>query len=203
MPALYAQNLGQILERIAKHMQTVSAELCAADGALGDGDLGITVAKGFAEAATQPLDGDLGQAFLTMAKAFQRVSSSSYGTLVATAFMSAAKHLKGKTEIAAGDLAALLAGACEAMIARGKGALGDKTVLDVVDACARHLQASSPDDFSPSLLEELIGVATATVESFKLQPNKLGRARMFGERSIGLVDPGQLAFLRILESLRP
>jgi len=203
MRVIQSQDLHDALRRIAAHMQTVSAELCAADGALGDGDLGITVAKGFAEASAQPLVEDLGQAFLMMAKAFQRVSSSSYGTLVATAFMSAAKSLKGKTEITACDLGALLEGARDAMMARGKGALGDKTVLDVVDCVARLSQTSPLADFSPALLEEFISAAATTVETFKAQPNKLGRARMFGERSRGLVDPGQLAFLRILESLRP
>jgi len=202
MTVLDAQALHAALQRIAAYTQQTKEEICAADGALGDGDLGITVANGFAEAAAQPLSDDLGQAFLEMAKAFQRISSSSYGTLMATAFMSAAKSLKGKREIGAEDIATLLAGARDAMMVRGKGALGDKTVLDVVDGLARQFEASSPRVFSPALLEEAIACALATVETFKQRPNKLGRARMFGERSCGLVDPGQLAFLRILEGLR-
>jgi dihydroxyacetone kinase-like protein len=46
-----------------------------------------------------------------------------------------------------------------------------------------------------------IAAARATLEEFKGKPNKLGRARMFGEGSVGLYDPGQLAMVRILEAL--
>lgn len=186
------------LVRIAGYTAEASAELCEADGALGDGDLGITVSKGFAEASTADLPADVGLALLEVAKAFQRVSASSYGTLVATAFMSAAKSLKGKTEIPASDIPVLVAGARDAMIARGKGALGDKTVLDSMDAISTAIS----DTGAEKMLEAAIEAASATVKNFSGKPNKLGRARMFGEKSIGLPDPGQLALLRIVEGLR-
>ena len=183
---------------VARHVEAAKAELCEADGALGDGDLGITVARGFAEAAAADLPGDVGLAFLEISKAFQRVSSSSYGTLVATAFMSAAKACKGRTGIAGSEIAELVAGARDAMMARGKGALGDKTVLDSLDAAARALEGAD----GPAMLEAAVAAASRTVDQFRDKPNRLGRARMFGERSIGLADPGQLAFLRIVEGLR-
>ncbi|EIM76562.1 PTS-dependent dihydroxyacetone kinase [Nitratireductor aquibiodomus RA22] len=193
-----SKTLSAALARIASHTEAASEELCSADGALGDGDLGITVSKGFAEAAATDLPEDIGMALLAIAKAFQRVSSSSYGTLLATGFMAAAKMEKGKTKIDPAGIPGLVAAARDAMMARGKGHLGDKTVLDSLDAVANAL------DHAP--LEEMINVAIAaaaeTAEQYRGKPNKLGRARMFGERSIGLLDPGQLAFLRIVEALR-
>ncbi len=126
--------LSAALGRIAARTADASAELCAADGALGDGDLGITVSKGFSEAAAATLPEDFGMALLEVAKAFQRVSASSYGTLVATAFMAAAKATKGKSSIDAAELPGLVLLARDAMMARGKGSLGDKTVLDSIDA---------------------------------------------------------------------
>lgn len=186
------------LVRIADYTAGASAELCEADGALGDGDLGITVAKGFAEASAANLPEDVGMALLEAAKAFQRVSASSYGTLVATAFMSAAKSLKGNTEIPVRDIPTLIASARDAMIARGKGALGDKTVLDSMDA----ISIAISDVDTQKMLEAAIRAADDTVKNFRDKPNKLGRARMFGEKSMGLPDPGQLALLRIVEGLR-
>jgi dihydroxyacetone kinase-like protein len=47
-----------------------------------------------------------------------------------------------------------------------------------------------------------VRAARETVESFRARPNKLGRARMFGDGSIGLADPGQLAFCLIVEALQ-
>lgn len=183
--------------RIARAMETGAAELNAADGALGDGDLGITVSRGFAEAAAATLPADVGMAFMEAAKAMQRVSSSSYGTLLATAAMSAAKATKGREAVPAAEIPALAEGALAAMMARGKGSLGDKTVLDVIDAVAKAIASAAPE----AMLATSVEAARATLEAFKGKPNKLGRARMFGDGSIGLYDPGQLALVRILEAL--
>lgn len=195
---LTSKDIAAALARVAAAMQEAAAELNAADGALGDGDLGITVSRGFAEAAALDLPEDLGLAFMECAQAMQRVSSSSFGTLLATAAMSAAKALKGRAELAPTDIAGLVEGALAAMMARGKGALGDKTVLDSFDAVARAMRAA-PEG---ALAERCAAAAWATLEDFKTRPNRLGRARMFGEASIGLYDPGQLALARIVDALR-
>lgn len=185
------------LERVAAAAEAFAPELNAADGALGDGDLGITVSKGFAEAKGAALPADIGLAFMECAKAFQRVSSSSYGTLVATAFMAAAKVSKGRESVPYAEVPGLLQGALAAMMARGKGQLGDKTVLDSLAA----VQAALRDAPEAEMLVTAVSAARSTVEDFRHKPNKLGRARSYGERSVGLADPGQLAFLKIVEGL--
>ena len=124
--------------RLAAAARDAEAELNALDGQLGDGDLGITVATGWKEVAAEgaAMPEDVGMAFLAASKAFQRVSSSSYGTLTATALMAAAKKTKGRTDIPWSEVPALVAAARDAMMERGKGALGDKSVLDILDAVA-------------------------------------------------------------------
>lgn len=186
------------LARIAAVVEAFADDLNAADGALGDGDLGITVSKGFAEARDSTLPSDVGLAFMECAKAFQRVSSSSYGTLVATAFMSAAKACKGRQAVPYVEVPSLLKGALDAMMARGKGNLGDKTVLDSLAAVEGAVRGKPEAD----MLDAAIQAAHDTVENFKSKPNRLGRARSYGDRSIGLIDPGQLAFKRIVDGLR-
>jgi dihydroxyacetone kinase-like protein len=193
-----SQDIHAALARVAASMQDAAAELNAADGALGDGDLGITVSRGFAEAAAAELPQDLGLAFMECAKAMQRVSSSSFGTLLATAAMSAARTLKGRTELEPQEIAGLVEAALAAMMARGKGSLGDKTVLDSFNAIAQAMRNAPPGAYH----ERCSAAARATLADFKGKPNRLGRARMFGESSIGLHDPGQLAMVRIIEALR-
>lgn len=190
-------DLKAAIDRAASYTSACSDELCRADGELGDGDLGITVANGFAEAAKADLPEDFGLALLEVAKAFQRVSSSSYGTLVATGLMSAAKALKGSGTLDPAAIPALLAGARDAMMARGKGNLGDKTVLDSLDQLSAALDGLPPADMAGVARESV----AKTVAEYRQKPNLLGRARMFGERSVGLPDPGQLAFQRIVEGL--
>jgi dihydroxyacetone kinase-like protein len=139
----------------------------------------------------------LGKAFLAAAKAFQSVSSSSFGTLVATAFMAAAKQTMGKTAIATADVPALLTAARDAMMARGKGALGDKTVLDSLDAVIVAVSAAEPAGMAAAADK----AAASALDAFRDRPNRLGRARMFAEKSVGLDDPGMVAFCRIVAAL--
>ena len=198
--ALTAADLKAAAARVAAVAEAAGNELNAADGRLGDGDLGITVAKGWREVANAIADepDDIGQVFLVSAKAFQRVSSSSYGTLTATALMSAAKPTKGRADIAWSEVPSLIAGARDAMIARGKGALGDKTVLDAIDAVASAIAGL---DDPQTMLSAASRAADEALRSFRDRPNRLGRARMFGDKSIGLDDPGMLAFRRVLSGL--
>lgn len=185
------------LQMIAAAATAATAELNAADGALGDGDLGITVADGFAEAARTELPADIGLAFLECAKAFQRVSSSSFGTLVATGFMAVAKAGKGRQTIPAGELASLVVMVRDAMLARGKGQLGDKTVIDSLDAVSKAIG----DVPAAQMPAAALAAAEATLEAFRGKACKLGRARMFPEKSKELSDPGQLALVHILRGL--
>lgn len=195
--AITSHDMAGAFARIASAAAGFRDELCAADARLGDGDLGLTVADGFAEVARADLPEDVGLAFLEAAKAFQRASSSSFGTLVATGFMSAVKALKGRTSFDAGEVGGLLAGAVQAMLARGKSQLGDKTVLDGLDAQAKAVSAASGD----AVLAAAIAAARDCLARFTPQENRIGRARMFGAKSAGLPDPGQLALLRITEAI--
>ena len=186
--------------RLAAAAGAAEAELNALDGQLGDGDLGITISAGWKEVAKDAaaMPDDVGMAFLAAAKAFQRVSSSSYGTLTATALMAAAKRTKGQTDVPWSEVPALVAAARDAMMERGKGALGDKSVLDALDAVARAIDGM--DD--PAKMREAAVLATGTaMDEFRGKPNKLGRARMFADKSVGMDDPGMLAFQRILAGL--
>ena len=185
---------------VAQAATAARDELNAQDGKLGDGDLGITVANGFAAVAEDAagFGDDLGQAFLGCSKAFQRVSSSSFGTLVATAFMSAAKATKGRNDAEWSEISAIVAGARDAMLARGRGELGAKSVLDSLDAIAKAT-AGLADPVA--ILAAADGAATAALDEFRDQPNRLGRARMFGDKTVGLDDPGMLAVRRLLDGL--
>ncbi len=192
-------DLASAIARVAAAMDVAAAELNAADAALGDGDIGITVSRGFAEAAAAELPQDVGGVLVACAKAFQRVSSSSYGTLLATAFLAAAKKCKGRSSIEAVEISQIVDSALTAMMARGRGELGDKTVLDILKAVVDATAGSPP----ARLYDDSLSTARSTLEAFKSRPNKLGRARMFGAASIGLYDPGQLAMVKIIEALRP
>lgn len=197
-----ASDLRRAAVAIAANIKSAAEEINRQDGRLGDGDLGITVSAGWEAVAdiAESFPDDISQSFLASAKAFQRVSSSSFGTMAASAFMAVAKRTQGRTHIAWTEIPDLIAVGRDAMIARGKGALGDKTVLDSLDAVRAALVGL--DDPS-TMRAAAVSAAAKALDDFRDRPNRLGRARMYGERSVGLDDPGMLAFSKIVSSLPP
>ena len=187
------------ISRIQKQVHQSAEDLCARDGQLGDGDLGITLEKAFNRLAeiAPTLPDDLGRALGAAAQAISKVSSSSFGTLLATGFLAAAKQTIGKTELEPNAVPDLLRVACQKMSERGSASLGDKTVLDTIDAAARALD-SHPED----AVGAVIDAVDETLARFRDRECKIGRARIFADRSVGLDDPGMVAFRVMVEGLR-
>ena len=81
------------INRLNHAMEQTADELNTADGLLGDGDLGVTMIRGFRNISgeLESLPEDIGMAFFQCAKAFTKTSGSSYGTLLATGIMAVAK----------------------------------------------------------------------------------------------------------------
>ena len=186
--------------RLAAGMEAAFETLNAADGALGDGDLGVTMTRGMRLVAqgADALPDDLGMALLAIAQAFTKSSGSSYGTLTATGLMAMAKALRGRTALEAAEVSGLVALARDAMQARGKADLGGKTVLDSLDAVA---QATAGVSDPAAVARAAVTAAQGAMETFRDQPATIGRARIFAEKSRGMDDPGMLAMRLIVEAV--
>ena len=188
------------IERLNVEMQKQFDVLNAADGKLGDGDLGITLTRGMEAIAdvAGELPEDLGLAMLQCSQAFTKSSGSSYGTLMALAMMAIAKQIKGQTNIDPIDLNALVTTARDQIQTRGKAEIGGKTVLDSLDAVVNHTLGKS--DLKDIRTSAIAAVDEALID-FHNKPATMGRARMFGEKSIGLDDPGMLAMKFIVYAI--
>ena len=188
------------ITRIANCMEESADELNSADGLLGDGDLGITMIRGFRQIMEirDSLPDDIGMALFQCAKAFTKTSGSSFGTLLATGLMAVAKVKKGQMDIHNEEISSLLGVALEAMKERGKANLGDKTVLDVFAAAS---MASKNKTNDTEILSDINEAIRKTIDDFRDCESKIGRARIFSEKSIGLDDPGMLAFQRMFEAI--
>ena len=177
---------------VTARLETEHAMLTELDGRLGDGDLGITLLKAFraldALAPTLP-DDDLGKAFQAAAMAVNKASSSSFGTLFATALMAAAPW---------SDVSGLVTGAMEAMAKRGRASLGDKTVLDSLAAVAAATNGLSDP---AALLAAARRGADEALAACNGRIARIGRARIFAEKTIGMDDPGMMAFKVMVDGL--
>ena len=184
------------IDRVAAAMERDFDEFNTVDGALGDGDLGVTMTRGMRAVVElrDSLPDDMGMALFQCAQAFTRSSGSSYGTLLATGLMSAGKTLRGKTGIEPAEISGLVAGARDRMRERGKAELGGKTVLDSLDYIAKATETA--DDKARAA----VGAADRALDDFRDRPATVGRARIFADKSIGLDDPGMLAMQRAVRA---
>jgi dihydroxyacetone kinase-like protein len=84
------------------------------------------------------------------------------------------------------------------MSQRSGGQLGEKTVLDALEAA--RVATQGHDD--PAALVAAADRAVAEcLDRFRRQPARQGRARIFGEKSVGKDDPGMVALQRMIEAL--
>jgi dihydroxyacetone kinase len=142
---------------------------------------------------------DIGAAFNALARATMSATGSSLGTLLATALLALAKATKGRSEIPWPELSSLIGQAIEAMRARGGASLGDKTILDALHRVAQSLAGITDASTAGDAACAAEAGARAALEHFKPLPCKIGRARLFPEKSTGAHDPGMLALALLLE----
>jgi dihydroxyacetone kinase-like protein len=195
-----ATNVRTALARWCDALEAAAPELNRLDGRLGDGDLGTTLQRCavLVREALPAMGDELASVFKSCAGASAKASGSSFGTLLAVAFLTAAKRVQGRDTLDRAALVELLDDVVGALSARGGAALGDKTMLDSLHAVARALSESSDDADLRAMARK---AASGALDAMRSQPNRIGRARMFAERSIGLDDPGMVAVLRMAESL--
>lgn len=171
--------------------------LNAADAMLGDGDTGSMLNRLIKAMAAARVETALGlsDAVLQLAQASMKETGSSLGTLVATAAMTFAKEAKAAGDkLGAEDMGRVVAAMRDAVSARGKAAPGDKTVVDSLTAIARAL------DEGPPTRATAAAAAWSALDDIRDRPCRIGRARMFAERSKGGDDPGMLAVAVLLDN---
>lgn len=200
MTGFTAADLADAADRAKAAMASLEQVLNQADSRLGDGDTGSMLRRlldGIAAAGIGAAP-DVGAAFRQAARAATSSTGSSLGTLVATALLTIGRATAGRTEVPWPDLGGLLGEAATAMFARGGAARGDKTVLDALDAVSAATGGLAD---AAAIAEAARREGRATLDRFRPLPCKIGRARMFAEKSTGTDDPGMLALVLLTEAV--
>ena len=182
-----------IFKKLLEQAKNSYDEFNAADGKIGDGDLGITIQSGLEEINnnTNKFTDDLGAIFMICSQAFVKKSGSSFGTLIAFSFMNISKNLKGKSECNHEDIIMIFETALKTILERGKTNLGDKTIADSLNLIIKKLKENK--NYS-----EVFKLATKqALEDFKGKKIMIGRARMFEDKTKDLDDPGMFALNRL------
>jgi dihydroxyacetone kinase-like protein len=193
-----------ILEKMATDMEAQKDYLCQLDGAVGDGDQGVTMAIGFraVRGALATLQGqDIGTILTKSGLTFNGTAASTIGALLATACMRAGREAKGQHEIGLADLAKMLEAAQVGIQERGKAQVGDKTVLDALAPTVAALKTAAEKGTPlPEALKQSLAAADAGVKATIPLKSKMGRAAWIADRTEGHQDPGATSFYLMWQS---
>ena len=187
-----------ICETVVARILAHADELTTLDQAIGDGDHGINMRRGFEAIAAQaeelaglPAGQALQKAGMTLVMKVGGASGPLYGSL----FMAMGKAMPADP-VSREGFAASFAEGVEAVKKRGKSAAGEKTMLDVLVPVQEAIGANSDDPLGAAREAAARGLeATRDMQATK------GRASFLGERSIGHLDPGARSSALLVEAV--
>jgi phosphoenolpyruvate---glycerone phosphotransferase subunit DhaL len=194
--------VGRLLDATVTTIRAHAAQLTALDQAIGDGDHGVNMRRGFdalAQARDQlaalPLDQALLEAGKTLVMKVGGASGPLYGSLLmAMGKAGAPQDLAGIAEV--------LAQGIEAVKKRGRSDVGEKTMLDVLVPTLHALQEGAADGATiGELTARIRTVARDALAATEPMRATKGRASFLGERSIGHLDPGAKSSALLIEAV--
>lgn len=182
-----------ILEKMIGAIRENKQYLSDIDGAIGDGDHGINMNKGFSMAgeALEKEPGDFSHGLLTLSRVLMMRIGGSLGPLYGKIFKTMGKTFEGAEQIDAELMGNALHQVREGMAALTPARIGDKTLVDslypAIDAYLAALEEGKP--FAEALTAMKLAAEKGR-DSTKDMVARLGRSSRLGERSRGVVDAG-------------
>ena len=174
------------------------------DGAIGDGDHGINMSKGFTLCGNAIKDKTL-----TLAQAFDAVSDAlmegiggSMGPLYGSLFMGMADSVRDTPALNKEAFAAMLRNGLSELQDISSAGVGDKCLMDTLIPAVESFEhsVSRGDSFSQSLAHMKAAAARGR-DSTRDLVAKIGRASRLGERSRGVLDAGAVSCCLLLTQL--
>jgi dihydroxyacetone kinase-like protein len=203
MEALGISDIKAIVAGIAAIMMEKKDELIRLDGAMGDGDLGLTMEKAFLSAREEAeisVETDAGKLLMKIGMTIARAAPSTMGTLVATGFMSGGKAVTGVSSLGPREMAAFFEAFVAGIMQRGKSKPGEKTIVDVLHPAARAMADAAAA--GSTLAEAFRACRTAAAQGLAATKDMIaqhGRVAYYQEQSRGKEDPGAVAGTYILQ----
>ena len=187
-----------IIEAIQKNRDYLSE----IDGAIGDGDHGINMNKGFTMALEELNDTDtMSSGFQTISKVLMSKIGGSMGPLYGNFFRGFYIVSKSEDTIDGEVIGKMLDKAYNNITSISPAKVNDKTLIDVLDPAIRayHTEYQQTKETRKSL-EALVDASKLGLEATKQMIAKIGRASRLAERSIGHQDAGATSAQIILET---
>jgi len=192
-----------VIERLIGTIQENRAYLSEVDGAIGDGDHGVNMAKGFSLTAERiSREMSLSQGLKMLAETLLTEIGGAMGPLYGSFFGAMAEAGRDRQEIDARILGQMLEAGCAAVIELGGAKVGDKTLVDTLaPAVEAYRQAQEEGASLAEALQRMVRAAEKGKESTKNLVARVGRSSRLGERSRGALDAGAVSCYLLLDSL--
>jgi dihydroxyacetone kinase-like protein len=201
---LSLQEVREMIVSVSHKMIASKDRLTQADKAIGDGDHGIGMARGF-ENVLKKVEGQefssLEALFKTVGMALLTSIGGASGAVFGTLFRGAAENLKGQVVLTAPVFSRILRDGLKAVKDRGHARPGDKTMVDALEPAAVEArnQEAAPLDVALAAIAE---AARLGLEKTKGMVAAVGKAKTLGERSLGHPDPGAVSMSLILDFMK-
>jgi len=186
----------QWIEKANEKIQTNKQYLTQLDQAVGDGDHGINMSRGFRILVEKLQDTEytsVTQALKDVAMTIISNVGGAAGPLYGTAFLRFSLVTDNKKELDETTLSKGMVAAVSGMKQRGRAAVGEKTLIDVWEPVAVYMEEA--EMIAP---DQIIKIAEQAMESTKEIKATKGRAAYLKDRSIGHIDPGAMSSYYIL-----
>lgn len=193
------ENMRYVVDVMSACIIKNEVPFCELDAHAGDGDFGMSVAKGFKQLKRQWHElvqaEQMDDFLLNCSMIIMEHCGGASGPIWGSAFRAASKSIKGKTRLTVADFADMLQAAVKGIQITGersfgRGAVvGDKTLIDALVPCANSWSANTDKTFKENFV---LGAQTAVqgAESTKDIVARMGRAGTVGDRSLGYPDAG-------------
>jgi dihydroxyacetone kinase-like protein len=205
MTTVTKEQIVRWLELVVGVLNENRAYLTQLDSAIGDADHGTNMDRGFQkvmEKLPTVADKDIGNILKTVGMTLISSVGGASGPLYGTFFMRGGMAADAKEELSDEDLVALLQGAIDGVLQRGRAQPGDKTMVDaLLPALAALKESVAGGQGGVMAVQAAVDAAEQGMkDTIPLQARK-GRASYLGERSIGHQDPGATSSYLILNAL--
>ena len=175
------------------------------DGALGDGDIGVTTNKGFSninkELKSKNIQ-DFKDFFSLCGFTLSEKAPSTIGTLLGFSFLKASMNFNGVTNITEEEMFVLFSSMSEEIKKKGNAKEGDKTILDSLIPAVKSLEKDLNKNLNLNVIIKNAFYASekGMLNTINMMSNK-GRSARYLEDSIGKQDPGATVSKIIFEGL--
>lgn len=200
---LTAKDFKKIFIDIANTIERNVDYLTELDAAIGDGDHGVNMNKGFKKIKENLLGTsteDIGEMLIISGKVLLNEIGGAMGPLYGGGFIKAGTAFKGKNSIDKVDIYNLFSAMLDSMNIIAPAKIGDKTLVDTLEPFINEYKRLMGDNDLLSTFSKALIKAKEGMESTKDMISRVGRSSRLLERSIGHIDVGAASSYLILES---